>query len=79
MLSFPQCLISSKNPLTLFFHAWVSGCFGLLKIFEAYWPFLSYEWSLFFAVEVGWMSVQAVNVSSLKGATLLILVSGMEG
>ena len=78
MLSFPLCLVSLNNLLILSFRAWVSGYSGLLKTFEACWPFLFFVWSLFFAVEVGWRSAQAVNVPSSKEATLWALASGTE-
>lgn len=60
------------------FRAWASGCFGLSKTFEAYSVFLFFVWSLSFAAEVGWKSVQGVSLPSLKEATLWVLVSEME-
>ena len=78
MLSFPLCLISLNSLLILISHAWACGCSGLWKTFEAYWLFLFFVWSLSFAVEVEWRSVQAVNVSLLKEATLWVLANGRE-
>ena len=78
MLSFPLRLISWSSLLISSFRAWAFGYFGLLKIFVVYWVFLFAVWSLSFALEVAWRSVQAVNVPSLKEATPWVSASGME-